>query len=142
MKLLPLLLVLLSPLCAAELYKWTDAQGRTHYGDRKPETATSLPIGGSVSVVEGVAVDARPQASASSKKLVMYGASWCGYCAKARRYFAANGIAYIEYDVDKQPQARKRFDALGGQGLPLFVYNGATHSGFSVEDFQSFYPAP
>ncbi len=34
-----LLLVFLTPLAQAELYKWTDAQGRVHFGDQPPEAA-------------------------------------------------------------------------------------------------------
>lgn len=35
-KCLPLLLLLLGAAAHADIYRWTDAQGRTHYGDRPP----------------------------------------------------------------------------------------------------------
>ena len=34
-------------------------------------------------------------------KVVMYSTSWCGYCKKAKNYFEANKIAYIEKDIEE-----------------------------------------
>ena len=36
-----------------------------------------------------------------SPKIVMYGADWCPYCKKLRDEFHANGVDYIEIDVDR-----------------------------------------
>jgi hypothetical protein len=33
--------------------------------------------------------------------VVLYSTAWCGYCRKAREFFAANGIRYVEYDIEK-----------------------------------------
>lgn len=44
-KLLALTLLLLSASVQADVYRWTDAQGRTHYGDRPP-------AGGAEKIVE------------------------------------------------------------------------------------------
>ena len=56
-------------------------------------------------------------------KVVMYGTSWCGYCAKARSEFADNSIDYVEWDVEKNTDAATRFKQLGGNGYPL-IYVG------------------
>ena len=53
----------------------------------------------------------------------MYGTSWCGFCAKARKEFAASGIDYIEWDVENNSSAAARFDRLNGNGYPL-IYVG------------------
>ena len=37
-RLIPLPLILLSSICSAQLYKWTDADGVVHYTDRLPST--------------------------------------------------------------------------------------------------------
>ncbi|MES2817796.1 MAG: glutaredoxin family protein [Pseudomonadota bacterium] len=137
-----LVLLLASPNSFAELYKWTDANGRTHYSDKKPDGVSTQPIGNPISVVEGSPITPRPPVQAKARKVIMYGASWCGYCAQARKYFAAQHIAYIEYDIDKQPHARQRYDALGGQGVPLILIGDKRLSGFSVESFQALYATP
>jgi glutaredoxin len=56
-------------------------------------------------------------------RVVMYGTSWCGFCAKARKEFAASGIDYIEWDVENNSSAAARFDRLNGNGYPL-IYVG------------------
>ena len=69
--------------------------------------------------------------------VVMYATEWCGYCTQAREYFTANGIPYVEYDIEKSSKAKRNFDVLKGSGTPL-IYQGYTRvSGFHprlVED--------
>ncbi len=42
----------------------------------------------------------------------MYSTVWCGFCKKAREYFVANRIPFVEYDVDKDIQAMRRYKKL------------------------------
>ncbi|MES9900628.1 MAG: glutaredoxin family protein [Sedimenticola sp.] len=79
-----------------------------------------------------------PQITLSSNsEVVMYGASWCSYCAKARRLFDRLGVPYIEYDIEKSEIARKEYDALGGRGVPLIVINKTVISGYDRQEILS-----
>src|SRR5690625_8021050 len=49
----------------------------------------------------------------------LYGTSWCGYCANARRFFDANGIPFADLDIERSPAAEQAFQQLGGRGVPL-----------------------
>ncbi|MES9905767.1 MAG: glutaredoxin family protein [Sedimenticola sp.] len=69
-------------------------------------------------------------ALSDNHEVVMYGTSWCSYCAKARKLFDRLGVAYIEYDIEKSEQARGEYDALGGRGTPLLVINKTLISGY------------
>jgi glutaredoxin len=69
----------------------------------------------------------------------MYSTSWCGYCKKARKYFQANNIPFVEYDIEKNSRAKKRFDRAGGKGVPLILYKGKRLSGFSESGFNRIY---
>jgi glutaredoxin len=40
-----------------------------------------------------------------SDVVIVYGTSWCGFCAKARAYFASHGIAYVDKDVETDANA-------------------------------------
>lgn len=40
--------------------------------------------------------------------VVMYCRSWCGDCARARRWLDERGIPYTEVDVEADPDAAKR----------------------------------
>jgi len=73
---------------AQPVFKWTDAQGVVHYGDEPPVDAKA----------QEVHIEAAParvagstSAQAGPLDIVMYARADCGYCAKARRYFAERG---------------------------------------------------
>lgn len=67
-----------------------------------------------------------------SKKLVMYGTSWCGYCKKARELMDKEGIAYEEVDVERTGEGMRRFKVLGGGGYPLIFAGARRLSGFEA----------
>ncbi|MBU0482949.1 MAG: glutaredoxin family protein [Proteobacteria bacterium] len=66
--------------------------------------------------------------SDGSPKIVMYGTSWCGYCAKARKGFNEMGIDYVDWDVEKDSEANRRYKYLEASGYPL-IYIGAQRVG-------------
>ena len=57
-----------------------------------------------------------------SPRLVMYGASWCGYCKKLREKLNDNDVDFIEIDVEKSSQRKAMTDALEISGYPLVYY--------------------
>jgi glutaredoxin len=154
----PLLFILLlsccNPYTAAEVYKWLDEQGRTHYGDNPNETQrkAAVNISSYESVTYSEATDMRSTSSngnASTKagnktsgnktRVTMYSTVWCGYCKKAKKYFQAKGIPFIEYDIEKNARAKRDYDALGGKGVPVIVMGKKRMNGFSVAGFERFY---
>lgn len=72
-------------------------------------------------------------------QVVMYSTDWCGYCKKARDYFRSQNIAFVEYDIEKNPQARRQYDALGAKGVPVILVGDKRMNGFSVSGFQGIY---
>ena len=60
----------------------------------------------------------------------MYATEWCGYCDKAREYFLDNDIAFVEFDIEKDRDAKRDYDALLGSGTPLLYFGYARISGF------------
>lgn len=78
-------------------------------------------------------------ASKSSKSVVMYSTTWCGYCKKARAYFQANNIPYTDYDVEGSAEGKEKYDAIGGQGVPIIFVGQARMNGFSAEGFDRLY---
>lgn len=53
-----------------------------------------------------------------SPKIVMYGTDWCPYCKKLRDEFHANGVDYIEIDVDKSADKEKILNTMQISGYP------------------------
>jgi len=69
-------------------------------------------------------------------KILMYGADWCGYCARARRLLDSQGAAYEEIDVDVVPGARQEMQARSGRGtIPQIFINGQHIGG--ADDLQA-----
>lgn len=64
---------------------------------------------------------------------LLYGTTWCPYCAQAREYFAKNGMAFRDLDIEHDAEARRQYDALGLSGVPVLVYEDMIWNGFSVQ---------
>lgn len=69
----------------------------------------------------------------SQRLPVLYGTDWCGHCARARQYFAKHGIAYRDWDIERDVEGRRQYQALGLSGVPVIVYEDMVWNGFSDE---------
>ena len=49
-------------------------------------------------------------------QVVLYATEWCGYCKLSRRFLNQKGIPYKAFDIEKDAEARKAYEALGGGG--------------------------
>lgn len=134
------LLVLFSGTSVAEIYRWVDDQGRVHFGDDPEKSRAAQKVELEVNTFESVSYDdiefAEPTAS---NKVVMYATSWCGYCKKARHYFAANAIPFTEYDIETNKRARRAYDAMGAKGVPVILVGKKRMNGFSEQGFENIY---
>jgi mycoredoxin len=67
-------------------------------------------------------------------EVTLYATSWCGYCKAAREFFAANNIPFKEYDIEKSPEGKKLYTALGGKGaVPLIEIRDSVLRGFNEQ---------
>lgn len=134
-------LAILFPLfCSAEIYKWTDDQGRVHYGDSPKKEDHAKKINATINSYTSVTYSKiEPKYSSGPKIVTMYGTSWCRYCKEARKYFQQNGIAYTEYDIEKDMRAKSRYDQIGGKGVPVILVGEKRMNGFSTQGFERIY---
>jgi len=71
--------------------------------------------------------------------VTMYSAAWCGVCKKARAFLSAEGIPFVEKDIEKDPSAaeelRKKAAAAGVAtgGVPMFDVGGKVLGGFDQQ---------
>jgi glutaredoxin len=79
--------------------------------------------------------------------LQFFTASWCGACNQARAFLKKERIPYVEYDVEKNPQARRRLQAVGTKNglsreelssVPIFLYGTKIMTGFSPDKLRRF----
>ena len=75
--------------------------------------------------------------------VIMYSASWCGVCTKARSFMTKEGIAFVEKDVDKDKAAAKELAEKSRRsgtkvgGVPVFDIGGKIVAGFDPTALKS-----
>jgi glutaredoxin len=80
---------------------------------------------------QGTAAHAAVGQLALQPEVILYSTAWCGYCRKAREFFAANGIRYVEYDIEKNAAAFSEHRRLGGKGVPLITVGDDVVKGYN-----------
>lgn len=132
---------------SAEIYKWTDENGQVHYSDNKPKnqevTEIEVPVSTYDSVSYGTVNFKTPKAdtqkTSTNKKVVMFSASWCGVCKKAKAYFKRKGIRFTEYDIEKGSKAKRLYSQLGATGVPVILVGKKRMNGFTESGFERIY---
>ena len=121
------LILIITGLAGAEIYKWVDKDGVVHLSDVPPKDVRSN------AKVESIT----PSENRTSPKVELYTTSWCPYCQKARDFFGSRGISFTEYDIDKDKAAaarKKRLDKK--KGVPFAVINGRGIHGWSAAAYE------
>ncbi len=66
----------------------------------------------------------------------IYITDWCPYCAQAVKFFQANQIRYVAYDIEKDREAAERYKKLSGRrGVPFAIIKGKKIHGFSEQTY-------
>ncbi len=137
-----LLLLLISISASAEIYRWVDENGKVQYSDKKPEDTKVEEVNVKVNSYTHVKFESLRKdqpVPASKNSVIMYSTSWCGYCKKAREYFHKKGIKYREYDIEKSRSAKRAYDKIDGQGVPVILVGNKKMTGFSEAGFRRIY---
>lgn len=72
-------------------------------------------------------------AKAGRGDIVMYTTTDCPYCAKAREWFGAHGVAYTECNTTVDAACRAAFEKLAAPGVPTLVVKGQRQVGFQPQ---------
>ena len=64
-------------------------------------------------------------------KVVMFGTTWCPYCAKAREVFAQKGVRFTELDLEANSAAADfQREVMGLSGFPTIIIGNRVTQGF------------
>lgn len=151
-RLLFLFCCLLALPAGADIAKWTDAEGRVHYGDRPPagKDARSEPLRGTVSLSDGMtAVEqeflspAAPAAPAAMPRpprgaIWIYTTPRCGYCRYAKEHMRLKDIPFVEKDITANARYKAEFKALRGRGVPVTLAGAKRFDGYREDAFEAF----
>ncbi len=68
--------------------------------------------------------------------VILYATDWCGYCKKTRAFFAANGIIYTEYNIERSAYGKAEYDKINGNGVPVVDVKGTIIRGYSERNLR------
>ena len=135
-----LLACLCAPLiAAAQMVKWTDAQGTVHYSDMPPPGQKSSQIRAAPSAPGGQAplpYELARAVKASPVTLYTTAQSSCAGCDQGRRLLRARGIPYTEKTVSTGEDKEQLRKLAGALDLPLLVVGSRTVAGFQDAAWQ------
>jgi glutaredoxin len=129
---------------AETLYKSVGPDGRVVYSDRPPAdgriektmTFENLPssplLAATVAHLEQIRkTEPLPASNIATSGVVLYSATWCGYCKQAKAYLTGKGVHYQEFDVDTKIGMAAYAQAGGRKGVPLLLADGQRVQGFA-----------
>jgi glutaredoxin len=67
----------------------------------------------------------------SESEIIMFTMEGCGYCTKTRELLSKYNVDFVEYDIIKYPENRKKYDKLGGRGVPLTIIGNNKITGYN-----------
>ncbi|MBI3186314.1 MAG: DUF4124 domain-containing protein [Gammaproteobacteria bacterium] len=123
----------------AEIYKWVDEQGNSHFTDTPPSNVKTEAVDLKINTYTAVEITPLIERLGRDDKVVIYTATWCGVCTKAKQYFREKNIPYIAYDVEKSPVGRLDFKSLRGKSVPVLIVGSKRMNGFTAEKFDKLY---
>lgn len=136
------------------IYKWVDKNGVFHLSSFRPKSKEKVEVVQTAAYrEEPPLLDVSPpltkkKSKKKSKKkriknkklkdkVVIYTATWCGFCKQAVAFLRSRNIPFKEYDIDKDKGARAKMRAAGGKGgVPFAIINGQKILGFDKEGYQ------
>lgn len=168
MKIQKIILVILIHILAlgissAEIYKWVDENGVTHYSDSPtgnipgpteteydeiqsadPAPAATPPLPdetqkGTLDSDFFNILDENQEAevAVNSPTVEIYETSWCVYCKKTKDFFRSRGIDFVTFDIEKDQQAAARMRTFTNRrAVPYVVINGQGIQGYSVAAYE------
>jgi len=116
---------------AQQVYKWKDAEGRTHYSNSPPPSSSQAEV-----VKDRLATVSGSNGSAQvsgGQRVVMFTTQSCGVCKMAKSYLTRKGVPYTERDIEVSDSAAADFKRLGGRGVPLILVGSEVMRGFSEQ---------
>ena len=148
---------------AADVYTWVDEDGVVHYTDTAPGDASEWEEAGDAASsdqqYENVDSDSPaidPEAitdllrelkkindeteddeEGNAPSVELYTTNWCTYCKKAKAFFRSKGIAFTEYNIEKDKAAAQRMASLTeSRAVPFVIINGKMIQGYSIGAYE------
>lgn len=121
----------------AQMYRWTDKDGRVHYTDTPPPAAAATNVEkkpGGGSVIETGQTPYATQQAAKNFPVTLYTASNCtDPCKDARALLTQRSIPFREVAVADEKSRAELKQVSGGDGVPVMTVGRQASKGFDSE---------
>lgn len=130
---LGLALLLCAGGASAQMYKWVDANGKTHFTDKPPPaSARTSTLKSSGSATSGVQLPYALAQAARNYPVTLYTTSPCGGCDQGRVLLKARGIPFSEKTVSTAEDEQKLKEVTGSNNLPALMVGNAKSNGYQA----------
>ena len=131
------------PVTAGSVYRWTDAQGKTHFSDQPP------PPGAKNAREQNTRSGTTSTVALPKVTVTLYTTPTCGSpCEDAKAFLTKRGVSYTSKDPSTDVDANQTLRANGGTPrVPTLMLDGDKLEGFSESAWsyalkKSGFPAP
>ena len=116
----------------AQLYRWTDAQGRVHVTDTPPPPSAKNVRSRSAEVApaSGAGEPYALQLAVKNHPVKLYTAPDCAPCGTARALLNARGVPFSEVSVIDERQAEELKKVAGSLSVPSILVGSSVQKGF------------
>lgn len=146
MKLLCLGSLLALLLCSgahADVFKYRDNAGRTHFVDSKEKipaeyrdqvegTESLPPISRVKSGRTQLYEKSHYESPAAPASVELYVAEWCHFCKQLEDFLKKEHISYARYDIEKSRKGMATYRKLGGGGVPVTIVKAQPGAGEQI----------
>lgn len=120
---------------SAQIYRWTDSEGRVHVTDRPPPAAAkevrTIGRGAPASAAAASAQEPFELQQAKAKyPITLYTTPGCDACTEARKLLNARGLPFSEVSVTEDAQLQELKRISGGTSVPAMVVGSSVQRGF------------
>ena len=125
---------------AAQLYRWTDESGKTHFTDTPPPPKAKNVRKKSSAAPSGDASAPLPfalQQAMSTAPVTLYTTPGCDACGEARKLLNGRGIPFKEISVDSAAQLAELKNAVGSNSVPAMIVGADVLKGFEEGRYHS-----
>jgi hypothetical protein len=135
---LGLALLLCMGSAGAQVFKWVDANGKTHFSDQPPPAnAKPAQMKQSAAASSGVALPYALATAARNYPVTLFTSTPCGVCDQGRTFLKTRGIPFTEKTVATDADVEKLKEAGGAGSLPFLTVGSAKATGFQAEAWTS-----
>lgn len=125
---------------SAQMYRWTDKDGRVHFSDSPPPagarnvTKKGVPVQGSAAPAPNVPFAV--QQAMKDFPVTLYSTPGCEACDHARKLLNARGVPFKEVSVNSEKELAQLQSAVGSNSVPSMVVGPSVVKGFEEGAYQ------